>query len=114
MKLIHVFSIAVFAVAPAAHAQSGHDHGHDASAQASQKADAQAHQAKGTVKSVNASKGTVTIAHGPVASLKWPGMTMAFKADKQILEQAKPGKEVQFVFQQRGKEYVITSLKPVS
>lgn len=119
MKLIHVCSIALLAAAPAAYAQSDHMKGmdmggHGASAKPSQKADAQAHQAKGTIKSVNASKGTVTIAHGPVASLKWPGMTMAFKADKQILEQAKPGKEVQFEFQQRGKEYVITSLKPVS
>ncbi len=115
MKLTHVLSIAAFAVAPLAYGQSGgmsgmggmnHDHG---SAASSQKAEG--HKAKGTIKSVNAQKGTVTIAHGPVESLKWPAMTMSFKADKQILDQAKPGKEVQFEFQQRGKDYVITSLK---
>ena len=30
------------------------------------------HRAEGTVKSVDAKSGTVSIAHGPVASLKWP------------------------------------------
>lgn len=119
MKLTHILSIAAFVVAPLAYAQSGgmsggmsgmnHDHGSAASSHGTQKADG--YKAKGTIKSVNASKGTVTIAHGPVESLKWPAMTMSFKADKQILDQAKPGKEVHFEFQQHGKEYVITSLK---
>jgi Cu/Ag efflux protein CusF len=38
------------------------------------------HQAEGTVDSVDAKAGTINLSHGPVASLKWPAMTMDFKA----------------------------------
>ena len=86
-------------------AQPGHQHA-PASA-------AQAHRALGTVKSVDAAKRTATIAHEPVLSLKWPAMTMSFKAkDKATFEQLKPGAEVNFEFEQRGKEYVITAVNP--
>jgi Cu/Ag efflux protein CusF len=37
------------------------------------------HRAEGTVDSVDAKDGTVSLSHGPVASLKWPAMTMEFK-----------------------------------
>jgi len=73
---------------------------------------AQAHKASGTVEKIDAAKGTVTISHGPVQSMNWPGMTMAFKAkDKKMLEQLKPGAKVDFEFQQRGKDYVVTRIK---
>lgn len=114
MKLIHALSIAALATAPAAHAQSDHMKGMDMGAHANETAkapQANAHHATGVVKSVNASKGTVTIAHGPVESLNWPGMTMAFKTDKKTLEKARPGTKVSFEFEQRGKDYVITSLQ---
>jgi Cu(I)/Ag(I) efflux system membrane fusion protein len=38
------------------------------------------HQAEGTVDSVDAKAGTISLSHGPVPSLKWPAMTMEFKA----------------------------------
>ena len=48
---------------------------------------AQKHVAKGTVKSIDAKAGTVTLDHEPVKSLKWPAMSMAFKVqDKALLE----------------------------
>lgn len=37
------------------------------------------HSATGKVTAVDATAGTVTIAHGAVESLNWPAMTMAFK-----------------------------------
>jgi Cu(I)/Ag(I) efflux system periplasmic protein CusF len=71
-----------------------------------------AHKASGTVEKVDAAKGTVTIAHGPVQSMNWPSMTMAFKAkDKKMLEHVKPGAKLDFDFEQRGKDYVITQIK---
>ena len=89
-------------------AQSGHDSHHSME----QPAQPQAHKAAGVVKSVNAEKGVVTIAHGPVESLKWPGMTMGFKAKDQNVQQGlKPGQKVSFEFVQQGKDYVITSLR---
>jgi Cu(I)/Ag(I) efflux system protein CusF len=70
------------------------------------------HHATGVVKSVDAAKGTVSIAHGPVATLRWPAMTMAFAAeDTKLLQNLKPGAKVEFEFTQQGSRYVITSIK---
>jgi Cu/Ag efflux protein CusF len=50
------------------------------------------HQAEGTVDSVDAKAGTISLNHGPVASLKWPAMTMEFKvANASLLQGLKPG-----------------------
>jgi Cu(I)/Ag(I) efflux system protein CusF len=70
------------------------------------------HQASGVVKSVNVEKGSVTIAHGPVATLKWPSMTMGFSADdRELLQNLKAGAKVEFEFVRQGSRYVITSIK---
>ena len=70
------------------------------------------HVAKGTVKSVDARAGTVTLHHEPVKSLKWPEMTMSFKVqDKALMDKLGAGKKVEFEFEQRGKDYVITDAK---
>ena len=108
----HLVAATLLAFAGAAFAQSGHDSHHKAEEKPAKKAAAQAHSATGTVKSVSAEKGTVTIDHDPVASMKWPRMTMAFKPqDKKMLEVLKPGAKVEFDFQQRGKDYVITRIR---
>jgi len=72
------------------------------------------HHAEGNIQTIDAASGAVSIAHGPVPSLKWPGMTMEFKlANSALLGSAKPGDKVAFEFVERGQgEYVITSLKP--
>jgi Cu(I)/Ag(I) efflux system membrane fusion protein len=55
------------------------------------------HQAEGTVDSVDAKAGTISLSHGPVASLKWPAMTMEFKAaNASLLQALKPGAKVSF------------------
>ena len=68
------------------------------------------HKATGTVTRVDQDK--VTIKHGPVQSMKWPAMTMTFKAkDKAMLGKVKQGEKVDFSFVQSGKDYIITSVK---
>ena len=72
------------------------------------------HQAEGTVESVDAKTGRVSISHGPVASLKWPAMTMDFKtANNSLVKDLKPGSTVAFEFVERQPgEWVITGVKP--
>ncbi len=72
------------------------------------------HQATGKVEAVDAQAGTVSVTHGPVDSLKWPGMTMEFMvANAALLKDLQPGAEIGFEFVERGKgEWVITSVKP--
>ena len=93
---------------PPSHAQSGgmsHDKGADVQA-------SQAHKASGTVTRVDPANSKVTVAHGPVQSLKWPPMTMNFVVkDKALLDKLSAGKKIEFQFVQQGRDYVITSAK---
>lgn len=84
------------------------------SSPAKSSAAAAGHQAEGTVDSVDAKTGMVTISHGAVASLKWPAMTMEFKAaNDALLKSLKPGSAVAFEFVERQPgEWVITGVKP--
>lgn len=52
---------------------------HDMPMPMDDKAVAQEHSATGMVTAVDATAGSVTIAHGAVASAGWPAMTMTFK-----------------------------------
>jgi len=72
------------------------------------------HKAEGRVDEIDAGAGTVSISHGPVASLKWPAMTMEFKlANAGLLKELKPGTTIAFEFVERGQgEWVITALAP--
>lgn len=73
---------------------------------------AQTHHAGGMVKKLDAAKGTVTFAHGPVKSLNWPPMTMGFRVtDKALLERLEVGKEVEFEFVKEGSDYVVTGIR---
>ena len=107
-----------FVIAPLAVAQPGGMKGMDMNGmdmkgidKGASKTQAQAHRGAGTVKSVDLGKGTVTIAHGPIASMNWPAMTMTFKIkDAKILESVKPGQTIVFQFIQQGRDYVVTSL----
>ena len=110
MRLTHALSIAALALAPLAHAQ--HDGMKGMDMKGGHQAAADSHRASGVVKSVDAAKGSVTVAHGPVETLKWPAMTMSFKAkDKKVLETLKPGQKIDFEFVQEGKAYIVTRIK---
>lgn len=63
-------------------------------------------QGTGVVKGVNAKSGTVTLHHGPIAALKWPAMTMTFKASADVLKAAKSGQKVKFTLNPKGNEIV--------
>ena len=70
------------------------------------------HSATGVVKKVDSKENTVTIAHEPVKSLRWPAMTMAFKVkDKALLDKLAVEKKADVQFVQQGKDYVVTSVK---
>ncbi|MBI1907268.1 MAG: copper-binding protein [Rhodocyclales bacterium] len=72
----------------------------------------QVHHANGTVKKVDAVNGMVTLAHGPVASLEWPAMTMGFKVkDKALLDKLAVGAQVAFDFVKEGAGYVVTAVR---
>lgn len=59
------------------------------------------HQAEGKVESV--APDGLTISHGPVATLKWPSMTMGFaKASPEAFPDIQPGDLVRFEFKEGG------------
>ena len=66
--------------------------------------------ATGTVQSVDASAGTVTIDHGPVEALQWPAMTMTFQAPDVDLAAIEKGDQVSFEFTSTGMDGTITSI----
>ncbi len=74
------------------------------------------HNAEGTINAIDTKKGTVSIAHGPIETLKWPGMTMNFKvANAALLTGLKPGAAVAFEIVERAPgEWVITKITPRS
>ncbi|HEY9461139.1 MAG TPA: copper-binding protein [Paralcaligenes sp.] len=70
------------------------------------------HAAVGVVKATDLAKSTVTVAHGPVASLKWPAMAMTFAVkDKTLFDKLAVGNKVSIEFLQQGSDYVVTSVK---
>ena len=75
----------------------------------------QGHRGQGTVNSVDTKAGKVNLTHGPIATLKWPGMTMDFAvSDKQALAKLKAGQKVEFkVAEQTKGQFVIVEIPPV-
>jgi len=70
------------------------------------------HKATGVVKAVDATKGTVTLAHGPVKSLNWPAMTMTFVVkDKLFFDRLAADKKVSIDFAKQDAGYVVTAVK---
>ncbi|OGS91183.1 MAG: efflux transporter periplasmic adaptor subunit [Gallionellales bacterium GWA2_59_43] len=70
------------------------------------------HKAQGTLEAVNAD-GTVSITHGPIATLGWPGMTMDFAlANSSLAQGIEPGNAITFELVERGEGvWVITRLQ---
>ena len=57
-------------------------------------------------------KDKVTIKHGPVPTINWPSMTMAFKVkDKALMDKLTKDRKVDFEFRQEGGDYVVTTVK---
>ena len=72
------------------------------------------HRGEGTVEAVAPAESGVTLAHGPIASLKWPAMTMDFKVkDAALLRALKPGQRIVFdLAGEAGGEYTIVRIQP--
>ena len=72
----------------------------------------QTHTADGKVEAID--KGSITLSHGPVASLNWGAMTMEFKLPKEgAPKDLKPGAAVTFDFVQTPQgEFAITAMRP--
>jgi Cu(I)/Ag(I) efflux system periplasmic protein CusF len=114
---ISIFAAVALMVAfvPSSRAQSGDmkgmDMGGDKKSPTAQ-VQAQAHKASGTVTRVDRAGGRVTIAHGPVTTLKWPAMTMTFGVkEKALIDKLPSGKKVDFEFVKQGSDYVVTSVR---
>ncbi len=117
MKRTAAFTVGVIvSISAAAWAQGQGMKGHDMKGMGGQGQGAQtqggSHQASGTVKKLDPSKGTVTFAHEPVKSMGWPAMTMGFVVkDKKLFEKLAVDKKVDFEFTQEGSDYVVTSVR---
>lgn len=70
-------------------------------------------QGTGVVEAVDTAKGTVTIKHQAIASIRWPAMTMTFKADpSSLLQSIKVGEQVNFTMHPAGKDSTVTAMTP--
>ena len=67
--------------------------------------------ATGVVKAVNPMAKTITLDHGPVASLHWPAMIMTFKTGNVDLASIKPGDHVVFEFASNGMDATLTKIE---
>lgn len=76
---------------------------------------AHTHSGKGVIRSIDWSKATLTITHEPIASLKWPDMTMDFRvSDPALLQSVKPGQAIDFLLIEQAGDYIITHLHPAA
>jgi Cu(I)/Ag(I) efflux system protein CusF len=68
---------------------------------------------EGTVKALDLQAGTVTIQHGAIAALKWPAMTMTFKAaNPGLLRGVRVGQTARFRLMQMGGAISLTAIQP--
>lgn len=101
--------LALLGGAPLALAQTDHDAHHGGASAA-----AEAPLAEGTVKKIDKLAGKLTIAHGPLASLNMPPMTMVFRAaEPGLLEQVKVGDKIRFAVERVGGALTVTAVEPM-
>ncbi|QRY77303.1 copper-binding protein [Pseudomonas sp. PDNC002] len=67
--------------------------------------------AQGTIRAIDTQRNTITLAHGPVAALQWPPMTMAFKTTPVLLEGLKVGDPVDFEFRNASDGAALVSIR---
>jgi Cu(I)/Ag(I) efflux system membrane fusion protein len=72
------------------------------------------HRGEGSIEAMDLAHATVTLAHGPIASLKWPAMIMDFRVlDPISLRTLKPGQKIIFdIIEESAGEYVIVRIQP--
>jgi len=116
MKALPILALGLSLLAPVAPAQDLLKPGEPASAPeidagpATDMVSEPVMRAEGTIESMDPAGGTVTIAHGPIPTLKWPAATMEFQARREQLEGLKTGDRVRFSFQSEGDEAALVSI----
>ena len=72
------------------------------------------HRGEGTIKAIDFAHATVTLAHGPIASLEWPAMVMDFRLLEPASAQSlKPGQKINFeITEEAAGEFVIVHIQP--
>jgi Cu/Ag efflux protein CusF len=106
-------TLASLAVAIPVHAAGGHD-AHGSAGESHHHRSAEAPMSEGTIRKVDPAAGKLTIAHGPLANLNMPAMTMAFRlGNAAMLDQLKVGDRIRFVAEQVDGALTISSLEPV-
>jgi Cu/Ag efflux protein CusF len=77
--------------------------------------DQTSHSGVGTVRSVDRTKGEVTLTHAQISDHNMLGMTMDFTVrNKQLFDRMQPGKQVAFEFVAERTRNVITSVTPLA
>lgn len=102
------YAIAALAILSLATPALAQHEGHGAHAPAAAAASG-AIKGTGVVKAIDAKAGVIKLHHGPIPALKWPAMTMDFKAAPAVIAAAKVGKSMTFTLTPKGDE--ITSLQ---
>ena len=66
----------------------------------------------GVVQAIDQKTGTITLHHGPIPAMKWPAMTMTFKASTDVLKAAKTGEKVKFTLKPTGASGEVIAIQP--
>ena len=67
---------------------------------------------EGEVTAVDKTAGTITLKHGPIPGVKWPAMTMTFKANPAgLVDQVKVGDKVSFDVKVQGQDNEVTAIR---
>ncbi|MDO5666553.1 MAG: copper-binding protein [Alcaligenaceae bacterium] len=67
--------------------------------------------AKGEVRRLDLTKGTITIKHGAITDLNLPAMTLVYEADAALLQGIEPGDQVRFKVRHENNTYEVIELK---
>ncbi len=68
---------------------------------------------EGSITAIDPDTGKITLAHGPIAELSWPAMTMGFAAKDGQFGGLKVGDKVRFKFRWDGKTAEIESIDKI-
>lgn len=105
-----VVALASLAAAVPVHAANPHDM--HAGAGSQHRAGTAMPMSEGTVRKVDQVAGRITLAHGPLANLDMPAMTMVFRvSDAAMLDQLQVGDRIRFVAEQMAGTLTIVALE---
>ena len=68
---------------------------------------------EGSITAIDPDTGKITLAHGPVAELSWPAMTMGFATKDGKTDGLKVGDKVRFTFRWDGKTAEIEAIDKI-